>query len=356
MDKRIQDIYKRAGFNTDEEKQDEPIKYEDGKKLCSKCKERKSLYSFGTTDNKEYKSICISCETLLNKPKEQAEIVSENKGKPMITFPKDKNDKQSNKKMTKRITNPKVRKLNKTMKDNVETRERLEKEANEFYQEVIIPYVKKNHDGVTTTDIRLYLKMDKFQWVDAKLRKLCELGLLNKRRTKHGEPFKYFIVNAKDIGIRTMEDGGQQADIEIIDDPIKEPLTSERERIENDKIKRAKIEEEKQKLISKPIDEVMDNFDKNLKEEKTQKEKFNEIKLIEIDQPIDPTMEPEEDFISKISKIADSINIDFIKKTTTIIVSPTHNILRAYDILTDDQKEKSDIKYLNGNKVLVFSW
>ena len=218
MDKRIQDIYKRAGFNTDEEKQDEPIKYEDGKKLCSKCKERKSLYSFGTTDNKEYKSICISCETLLNKPKEQAEIVSENKGKPMITFPKDKNDKQSNKKMTKRITNPKVRKLNKTMKDNVETRERLEKEANEFYQEVIIPYVKKNHDGVTTTDIRLYLKMDKFQWVDAKLRKLCELGLLNKRRTKHGEPFKYFIVNAKDIGIRTMEDGGQQAD--MIDEKI----------------------------------------------------------------------------------------------------------------------------------------
>ena len=63
----------------------------------------------------------------------------------------------------------------------------------------------------------------------------------------------------------------------------------------------------------------------------------------------------ENGFIKNVGEVSDKMEINFTEQTTTIIVSPTHNILRVYDLLTDKQKESAEITGVD-EKRLKFSW
>jgi hypothetical protein len=99
---------------------------------------------------------------------------------------------------------------------------------------------------------------------------------------------------------------------------------------------------------------------KNLPEkvEKERSELFTQKKSYEEaieDKPLNKGVNGEDNFIKEVSKVADKMVINFNEKSTIIMVSPTHNILRVYDLLSDKQRETAEI--VRGElKSIKFSW
>jgi hypothetical protein len=399
MNQAIKDIYKRAGISMESDEKDvsESIEPEITSQICGICKEEKPISAFGLTDTGKHKHLCTNCELDKIATKEQPKIVGQ--GKPMLKFPDGKKKKskparpdevkhdktvekriakniaktpkevkkvvekigenrkddtldpelvkelKKNKRVKRRVSKTdKRRKKKKVIQTEIPAKElrkqMLDSEAYELFEAIILTYLERYEDGFTNSDIWVYLQKKRgVQWIYAKLKRMVKVGLL--KVDKRTRPNIYYVN-------------------EIIPKPtLKEKVETERKELFNqeyieDKVREKmgiKEDEPKKKLtMLKGTGKVVVKAQKEA--QKGIEEKFKEANLA--DGPV-TFMIPEEDFIKKVEKVADKMVIDFNEKSTTIIVSPTHNILRAYDMLSDKQKENAEILTSDG-KVLKFRW
>ena len=359
-------MYKRNGINVEpnDETEHSISKYLEVKKenvfiTCGICKEEKPIAAFGLTGNGRHKHLCTNCELEQMQVKGQPKIMG--KGKPMMKFPNEKkakpagkkeikHDKTVEKKVAKKLSKTpnevdkvldkivenkpdeksikipekvdkrKIKKhspITKKLKEKTKklNKQMLDKEAYDLFDLIVKPYLELYDDGFTNKDISNHLHAKRgTQWIYAKLMRMVTVGLLKVER-RAGMNNIYFVNEI------------------VPQKPIKERV--EEERVEKFKLKKH------QELVNDM--------------ESPNKKMYNKLKELQEKTGDMVLMIPEDDLIKRVEKIADKMLINFTEKSTTITVSPSNNILRAYDLLSDKQKESAEISKGDGT-MLKFNW
>jgi len=345
----IKALYKRNGVNVepDDSHTDLIVKKENVILTCQMCKEEKPVIAFGVTDSGRHKNVCLNCELDQMQVKGQPEV--KGKGKAMFNFPSEKKcnpadwkERRSDKCVGTIVANnlktapekvdsdddeldrivesipenkPKLTALNsKDIK-----KEMLDSEAHQLFDIIIKTYLEEYKDGFTNKDIFNHLHGKRgTQWIYAKLKRMVAVGLLNVE--KRGGVNVYFVNK-------------------IVPQPTR------KEKIENEKIEKfaQKVDSKKKLPPFRKDHGFIESKFREVLEHPTSKMTFVQVENMN------------DNLIKNMEEIADKMLINFTEKSTTITVSPTHNILRAYDLLSDKQKESAEISDSTG-KMLKFSW
>lgn len=313
----------------------------DTRKRCSECGEIKELWEFNSTEANigRRKSYCKECETELVSPKVAPKIVG--KGRPIFGFGGvGETVKETHNKVIKKVTSKKqeekpkpkpVKKSRKGKKKTMEWRnamqkkqDKIEKDAMELLEKTIEPYIQGNpfasEHGFQAKDLWKNLK-DNYpnnQYFTTLLRRLVKLKKLKVKRQR-GTPHTYFLITDGRIGKAT-EKVVKKARIDF-DKVTTIPLKKEQD------MGKIEVREEEEK-------EILEKVREESKMKKSTKGEFDD------------------DFIRGVSTIADEVKINFVERTTEIIISPLGNLLRVYDLLSKNQKETAVVD----GKNLKFTW
>lgn len=328
------------------------------KKRCSECGKTKELWEFNPTEANigRRKAYCKECEAGLISPKIPPKIVG--KGRPVFGLSKmgenmDKADeikpivpgtvgkigkvKFRDKKGIKEIQEQREerRKELKQMKvkkkktyqwrDKMKKKhDKIEKDSMVLLEKTITPHIKDHpfaeEHGFQAKDIYPDIK-DNYpnnQYFTALLRRLVKNKKLKVKRQR-GSPHIYFLITDGRIG-KAPEKVVKKARIDF-DKVTTIPLKKVQD------MGKIEVNEEEEKEILKKVKGES-------KMKKSEKEGFDD------------------DFLRGISTIADKVEIDFVERTTEIIISPSGNLLRVYDLLSKKQKENAVVD----GKNLKFTW
>jgi len=312
------------------------------RKRCSECGEIKELWKFNSTEANigRRKSYCKECETELVNPKVPPKIVG--KGKPIFGFGGvGETVKESNNKVIKKVTSKKqeekpkpkpVKKSRKGKKKTMEWRDEMQKkqekilkDAMELLETTIEPYIKEHpfasEHGFQAKNLwqdDLKAKYPNNQYFTTLLRRLVKTKKLKVKRQR-GKPHTYFLITDGRTG-KAPEKVVKKARIDF-DKVTTIPLKKVQD------MGKIEVKEEEEKEILKKVKGES-------KMKKSEKEGFDD------------------DFLRGISTIADKVEIDFVERTTEIIISPSGNLLRVYDLLSKKQKENAVVD----GKNLKFTW